>query len=487
MGDPLADRGALAELLVARGVGEDAGRLAEAAATALQLVRAPEAGPAPGSRLGGPALVPPGTTWPRDGRGRPLSFLAALDLAELEAFDDRELLPGDGWLLFFADIDNHDAEGLVDEAPNEEGEVARVFFVADPVPGEEPDDLVVDANNVLRRRPVAFRRALTLPDDFEAAARLGVAEDAHDAAVAALCELYEQVPWSRDTEGLEEDESDTEEDLGAWMGPQDTPRTEADLVRRGWRPRDDGRSLGGVHWVGGLASGVQGHPPEEDTLLLLHLSWDEPLGFLFLDGGGVQFRIPRAAAAARDWSQAVAMATPADRPAPSLVRVPEELGEADVGVGPRPPHDHEHLDLVVRADLPVLAGQRERLAEHRVEGIASELARLVLRRRPDHDVDADVLGMAVRSRSRPDDVRQRLQAGDQARHVLHGRVPHLVGPLGRRVMTRHLQREPATLAPSPALGGGQHLVRRRPVREPVCPKSSCRELLAADDPYDHVV
>ena len=59
--------------------------------------------------------------------------------------------------------------------------------------------------------------------------------------------------------------------------------------------------LGGEqgHWV-------RGHAP--DTVLLLHLSYDEPLGFEFLDGGTIQFRIASSALAAGDWSAATAEA-----------------------------------------------------------------------------------------------------------------------------------------------------------------------------------
>jgi Domain of unknown function (DUF1963) len=53
---------------------------------------------------------------------------------------------------------------------------------------------------------------------------------------------------------------------------------------------------------------VQGHPPADDTTLVLHFHSDEDLGFWFLDGGAVQFRIPTAALAERDRSRVVAEA-----------------------------------------------------------------------------------------------------------------------------------------------------------------------------------
>ncbi|HEV2811856.1 MAG TPA: DUF1963 domain-containing protein [Solirubrobacteraceae bacterium] len=281
--------------------------------TALQLMPSAEGAPAPRSRLGGPALLPAGAEWPRDRRGRPLTFLAGLDLGELGDFDERDLLPRSGWLLTFADIANENIEGLIDESGNAEGDLARVFVVDDPVPATEPDDLLADANNVLRRRPVTTRAVPTLP--AWAPDTAGVDRERFDEAFDALAEVHARGLASDDVEDLDEDELHAasaaepyEIDDEPWTGPDDTPRTEEALVKSGWRPPDDGRSLGGVHFVGGLATGVQGHEPEDDTFLLLHLSWDEPLGFLFLDGGAIQFRIPRDAARRRDWSRVVAVA-----------------------------------------------------------------------------------------------------------------------------------------------------------------------------------
>jgi hypothetical protein len=53
---------------------------------------------------------------------------------------------------------------------------------------------------------------------------------------------------------------------------------------------------------------VQGHPNDPDSVLLLHIEHDSLLGFEFLDGGTIQFRIPAAALAERDWFQVLAVA-----------------------------------------------------------------------------------------------------------------------------------------------------------------------------------
>lgn len=62
------------------------------------------------------------------------------------------------------------------------------------------------------------------------------------------------------------------------------------------------------HWVLGAVTGHQGHTPEANTVLLLHLASDEALGFQFLDAGDIQFRIPADALAAGDWTAARARA-----------------------------------------------------------------------------------------------------------------------------------------------------------------------------------
>jgi hypothetical protein len=71
-----------------------------------------------------------------------------------------------------------------------------------------------------------------------------------------------------------------------------------------FRPPDDGRSFGLAHWVGGAIVGVQGHPPEPGTVLLLHMTYDPNLAFEYLDGGSIQFRISEDALAKRDWTAA---------------------------------------------------------------------------------------------------------------------------------------------------------------------------------------
>jgi hypothetical protein len=295
--DPLRERRELAAAFSSAGLTDDAARLAEVATCGLQLV--PADASSTRSRLGGPALLPAGRPWPRDRRGRPLTFLAGIALAELDDFDERHLLPAEGWLLAFADIATENGEGLVEESGNGEGDVARVFVVSDVVPAEPPPDLQADANHVLRHRPVVGRRTLVLPDDWGAADRLDVDEDVYDAALELVDTLHGAqlggAPEAKPAPGA-----------GVWRGEQDTPRTDDGLVRNGWRRPDDGRALASVHWIGGGAIGVQGDPPD-GTILLLGLSFDDALGLVSLDGGSIQFRIPPDAAERGDWSQVRAL------------------------------------------------------------------------------------------------------------------------------------------------------------------------------------
>ncbi len=77
---------------------------AEKALPAVFLDTAGPAAPAPnGSRVGGPAWLPEGEEWPVDMAGKPLAFLAQLDLGELAELPD---FPAHGVLQFFIGTDD---------------------------------------------------------------------------------------------------------------------------------------------------------------------------------------------------------------------------------------------------------------------------------------------------------------------------------------------------------------------------------------------
>ncbi|MDA0182351.1 YwqG family protein [Solirubrobacter phytolaccae] len=139
-----------------------------------------------------------------------------------------------------------DLDELTWEEVNAPGSPIRLFATDAPVPADGP---------ALTPRPVRFQPRLTLPEWSDAGEDLGLS-------------AAESEAWS--------------ELIGNFVEEQ--------------------------HRFGGYASGVQGERPEPGTVLLLHLDWDEELGFEYGDGGTLQFRIPEDALAAEDWSRVITMA-----------------------------------------------------------------------------------------------------------------------------------------------------------------------------------
>ncbi|MER7076543.1 protein of unknown function [Saccharopolyspora kobensis] len=83
-------------------VGEHLGpQLAALARPGFELRPADESHPAGSSRMGGPALLEPGTTWPHDADGVPLVLFAVLDTDELAPWLQDELPIRPGLLNFF--------------------------------------------------------------------------------------------------------------------------------------------------------------------------------------------------------------------------------------------------------------------------------------------------------------------------------------------------------------------------------------------------
>jgi hypothetical protein len=374
------DRAALAGLLRDHGLATHARRIAfEIAETGLQVL--PATGADARSRLGGPALLPAGVDWPRHAPGRPLTFLAGVDLAEVRAAGGDRRLPETGWLLFFADLDNDEADGMIDFADNAEGMPARVLHSAvgePPVEVTPPAELASRPGLLLNERRVRFDACLTLPSDYEAADRLGLdgyeaesydelrevllsgqpmidtlgsAADALDNLLGRSVRRYVQDLDEDEDPGPDPDESvadldehdDSEQHVGeggylvdsfvvgedetdmadpaqtaaileaiAMMGEDPELLEEharlADGMLGGVKQRPAGSTFGATHWFGGLETGAQGHPPENDRVLLLSLAYDATLGFEYLDGGVIQFRIPADALVERDWSKITAEA-----------------------------------------------------------------------------------------------------------------------------------------------------------------------------------
>lgn len=328
------DRTVLARWLSERGLGAYAERLAQEVAIDGFRLRSAGSTCATRSRIGGDGLVPSGSGWIRTREGRPLSFVAGIDLSEVPLDDRHGVGPRAGWLLFWVDLnDEGQAEGFIGEpTPNEEGAAARVLWVppgSEPVSIAPPADLPDEEHVRLPLKHVSAVPQLTLPDWWEAgeALGLGVAESqAYDEIASGLRFGFSEV-------GLSE-ASDV-----AWphgmSGEADTTGTTIEqtfeIVFANWSedvPIDDDEphDVGTVTEVGasfhemqvdgdvaaaavgfepddwflGAVSGVQGAGPQGDSALLLHVSSIE-----FQDGGAIQFRTPRGALAEGAFDQVV--------------------------------------------------------------------------------------------------------------------------------------------------------------------------------------
>lgn len=305
------DRAELARWLTDRGLGAHAERLAHTVAVDGFRLAVTDDRTSAGSRIGGDGLLPPGASWPRTAAGRPLSFLAGIDLAEFAITDRHGDAPRTGWLLFWADMDDEgEALGFIGEpTPNEEGADARVLWLPAgvmPVPAAPPDDLADEPHVRLPLSHVTGRAQLTLPDAWDIGQELGlgVAEaEAYDEIAAYL--RYGPPSFAEPNAWSDED----------WTGPNVVRLQVTFEVDEGYIDEaeedeidvemdDHVESVRGLDepddWLLGAVSGVQGVGIAPGMVLLLHLGSIE-----FQDGGAIQFVIPRDALAAADFTQVI--------------------------------------------------------------------------------------------------------------------------------------------------------------------------------------
>jgi len=133
------------------------------------------------SKIGGLPDLPEGVAWPTV-QGYSLSFVAQLNLADANSFDEEHILPPHGLLSFFfgsnrdIDFDDDDADRL--DAIVLHNSIASPLQRKDP-----PDDLMASVSSnmsygrVYRPYQIGFYRKLTLPDvDAKAMQRLGLTE-----------------------------------------------------------------------------------------------------------------------------------------------------------------------------------------------------------------------------------------------------------------------------------------------------------------------
>ena len=250
------ERGDIRDSLIAHGVPEDVARQIayEIVAEGIWFSSWEAAGSR--TRSGGPGLLPPGEAWPRGASGRPLTFLAGLDLSELPRVDDD--LPDAGWLLFYVGV---------------EDDTTHMLWVprgTDPATADPPADLdLVLTEERLRGDP-----GLTVPMDADdyVPRRLGLSHPAEAWFLYLADELEEFRPW----------------------GPS-----------------------GSLQTLGYARSHSERAAPA-DSVLLLHVERAQELGRWSERGGTIQFRIPRPALVARDWS---AVTGQIERPDPVRARM----------------------------------------------------------------------------------------------------------------------------------------------------------------------
>jgi len=115
------------------------------------------------SRIGGLPDFPVAKEWPRDNNGKPLAFIAQLDLSELKPFDHANVLPDSGLLYLFyaADMD------MGGYSPDERHMFSVIYFNG---PLEETDmpDYPEDLTEEARYWPcrLTMSNAISMPDKW---------------------------------------------------------------------------------------------------------------------------------------------------------------------------------------------------------------------------------------------------------------------------------------------------------------------------------
>ncbi|HEY3262301.1 MAG TPA: YwqG family protein [Pseudonocardiaceae bacterium] len=212
------------------------------------------------SRLGGDPLLAAGTSWPRWG-SRPLSFLALIDLAEVDAALLGLPLPKTGLLNFFYEARGQQAWGY--DPKHAAGWRVIAADERHAVPANTPS-AALDTPAT----PVVFEPRLTIPAWNE-----HVFADLADHDVDAVCDLY--LDW----EGQFVDDEPVHQ-LGGWPGLIQLPI---------WR-----ECQLGYH---GVPYADQRHDPRVESLefgnpdwtLLLQLDSDTKLRWMWADGGRLYF------------------------------------------------------------------------------------------------------------------------------------------------------------------------------------------------------
>ncbi len=282
------DRGYVARIAEAEGLGEWATAIAREALPSLRIHLSEESDPKYSvSRLGGEPVLPTDYPWPR-WRGRPQSFIGQVRLTDLGKLTQGQGLPSDGLLAFFYDS----SQVVWGFDPADEGGSTVVWFPddADLQVRRAPPELGEDGA-LFRPRAIGFVAEWTLPDWHSPEMDdLGIPE-VNRVGGKAVVDRYHQL-----CERLCGDEHTPRHRLfGAPDQIQDDMRLECELVTNGINygdPREAERPK-----VSEL------EPNAKQWRLLLQVDSDDDLGTMWADSGRIYYWIRQDALDARSFDR----------------------------------------------------------------------------------------------------------------------------------------------------------------------------------------
>lgn len=140
------------------------------------------------SKVGGQPDLPDYYEWPKDEKGKPLSFIAQFNLAELAPFEKENILPRQGMLYFF-----YSAEQEVWGFDPADRSGFRVIYypLADKLSKQSfPEDLTEDS--IFKPNRLTFESALYLPDPQHHSVEHLIADEDAENYSEALSIVYEE-------------------------------------------------------------------------------------------------------------------------------------------------------------------------------------------------------------------------------------------------------------------------------------------------------
>ncbi|HEX8326682.1 MAG TPA: YwqG family protein [Hymenobacter sp.] len=244
--------------------------------------------PAGASRLGGAPDLPAGVAWPA-WEGRPLSFLAQLNLAELAAFPTAAALPADGLLSFFYDAQ----EQPWGYNPADRGRAAVLYHeaAATLAPHLLPEGLSAEAYTAFPVAPLIFAAEMTLPDPWE---------DDIDLAEAELTEEQREAIWRL----LHRHGDGTSRLFGTPDAIQGPIRQQCALVSRGisfGNPQAMQQTREALGFSEAAVESWRQQAAADWEVLLQLDSHEDEANMMWEDLGRLYFCLPRTALAQRDF------------------------------------------------------------------------------------------------------------------------------------------------------------------------------------------